>query len=109
MRDEAPERRTIGQQDGEVIEADSSPRGHGLRAGTLVQTHERNRVTHGAQIGAPISTREQLEAEHALIVRERSLEISHLQVHPAHPRRRRQSGRPVARCPGTTTRSSGRS
>ena len=85
MRDEAPQRRAIRQQDGEVIQPEQPGPRNRPDARTLVQHDQRLFLTLGAERRLPLFATQHPQAEHALVVVEGSAEIADLQPHGAKP------------------------
>jgi hypothetical protein len=82
VREPARERRPVGLEEREVVQARVAV--GRLRGRLLDEAKERRRV--GAEQGAARALLEHVESDDLAVVVERPLEVGHREVHRAHPR-----------------------
>src|SRR5687767_584676 len=82
---------SIGEEDGEVIEAQAATSGHGCRAAPLAKRNQRCRVGHRAERSRPRIATLDMKAEYVLVVPERTLQVSDLKRDSSQSGRRRES------------------
>ncbi len=83
VRQEPPQRRAVGKEDGEVVQPQQPAPGHRPHAGLLAQLQQRRVVAVRAQHRAAAVALQHAEAGHLAVVAQRPLQIRHLQHHPA--------------------------
>src|SRR5690349_21252579 len=81
VREEAPERGPIGQEDREVIQTDAPSPRHRLRSLQLLELHERFLVPLRAEHETILRLLDYTQPEDALVVVARSAEIADLETH----------------------------
>src|SRR5215203_1054030 len=87
VREEPPERSALGQQDREVKQPEGASPGHRSRARDLVQCDQRRLRARCAERGGVGRGRDRAEPDHVRVVRQRPLQVRHLEPHATHPRR----------------------
>ena len=86
VRDEAPQRGAIGQEDREVIQTEQARSRNRPYAPVFVKQHERLLFTLCPECRLPVFPREQLKTEHVLVINKRAADVCDLQPHGSEPR-----------------------